>query len=144
MIATNRTDSSTDWTISFGPFRLLPRQRLLLEAGKPVHVGSRAIDLLVALVEQPGELLSKNELISRVWRSTHVVEGNLKFQIAELRRALRDGQEGRRFLATSPGQGYRFVADVTIEGDAAPASVPLGPDKQAQPASSPHAVDWTR
>ena len=106
---------------------LLPRQRLLLEAGKPVHVGSRAIDLLIALVERPGELLSKDELISRVWPSTHVVEGNLKFQIAALRRALRDGQEGRRYLATSPGQGYRFVADVTIEGDAAPSIAPSSP-----------------
>ena len=118
---------SADRAISFGPFRLLPRQRLLLEAGKPVHVGSRAIDLLIALVERPGELLSKNELISRVWPSTHVVEGNLKFQIAALRRALRDGQEGRRYLATSPGQGYRFVADVTIEGDAAPSIAPSSP-----------------
>ena len=118
---------SADRAISFGPFRLLPRQRLLLEAGKPVHVGSRAVDLLIALVERPGELLSKNELISRVWPSTHVVEGNLKFQIAALRRALRDGQEGRRYLATSPGQGYRFVADVTIEGDAAPSIAPSSP-----------------
>ena len=118
---------SADRAVSFGPFRLFPRQRLLLEAGKPVHVGSRAIDLLIALVERPGELLSKNELISRVWPSTHVVEGNLKFQIAALRRALHDGQEGRRYLATSAGQGCRFVADVTIEGDAAPSIAPRAP-----------------
>jgi predicted ATPase/DNA-binding winged helix-turn-helix (wHTH) protein len=118
---------SADRAISFGPFRLLPRQRLLLEADKPVHVGSRAVDLLIALVERPGELLSKNELIARVWPSTHVVEGNLKFQIAALRRALRDGQEGRRYLATSPGQGYRFVADITIECDAAPSIAPSSP-----------------
>jgi DNA-binding winged helix-turn-helix (wHTH) protein len=101
----------------------------LLEADKPVHVGSRAIDLLVALVERPGELLSKNELISRVWPSTHVAEGNLKFQIAALRRALRDGQEGRCYLATSPGQGYRFVADVTIGGGVAPSIATLSPQR---------------
>ena len=99
----------------------------MLESGKPVHVGSRAVDLLVALAERPGELLSKNELISRVWPSTHVAEGNLKFQIAALRRALRDGQEGRRYLATSPGQGYRFVADVAIEGGVAPSIAPSSP-----------------
>ena len=114
--------SSAERSIAFGPFRLFPRQRLLLEAGKPVHIGSRALDLLIALLERPGELLSKDELISRAWPSTHVVEGNLKFQIAALRRALRDGQEGRRYLETSPGQGYRFVADV-IAGEAAPSSV---------------------
>lgn len=127
MIAANRAGLPTDRVISFGTFRLIPRQRLLLEADKPVHVGSRAIDLLIALVERPGELLSKDELISRAWPSTHVGEGNLKFQIAALRRALHDGQEGRRYLATSAGQGYRFVADVTIEGDAAPSSAPSSP-----------------
>ena len=65
MIAANRADSSTDRPISFGPFRLFPRQRLLLESGKPVRLGSRATDLLIALLERPGELLSKDELISR-------------------------------------------------------------------------------
>ena len=83
-------------------------------------MGSRALDLLIALLERPGELLTKEELITRVWSSTHVVEGNLKFQVAALRRALRDRQDGRRYLETSPGQGYRFVADVTVESDAAP------------------------
>ena len=122
--------------MSFGPFRLLTRQRLLLEAGKPVPVGSRALDLLIALLERPGELLTKEELISRVWPSTHVVEGNLKFQVAALRRALRDRQDGRRYLETSPGQGYRFVADVTVESDAAPAglSVPASPIRHNLPA----------
>jgi len=116
--------ASSDRAISFGPFRLSPRQRLLLEAGKPIRVGSRALDLLIALVERPGELLSKDELISRAWPTTHVVEGNLKFQIAALRRALRDGQEGRRYLESSPGQGYRFVADVTVVSDSASSPQP--------------------
>jgi len=119
--------SSRDRAISFGSFRLLPQQRLLLEAGKPVRVGSRALDLLIALAERPGELLSKDELISRAWPTTHVVEGNLRFQIAALRRALRDGREGRRYLESSPGQGYRFVADVIIESDAAPPPAVLAP-----------------
>lgn len=127
---------SPDRTISFGPFRLFPRQRLLLEAGTPVRLGSRALDLLIVLLERPGELFSKDELISRVWPGTHVVEGNLKFQIAALRRALRDGREGRRYLATSPGQGYRFVANVTVESDAepSPASLSLPTDKLNLPA----------
>jgi predicted ATPase/DNA-binding winged helix-turn-helix (wHTH) protein len=97
----------------------------LLEAGKAVHIGSRALDLLISLVERPGELLSKDELISRAWPNTHVVEGNLKFQVSALRRALRDGQEGRRYLETTPGRGYRFVADV--EGAVATSPVPASP-----------------
>jgi predicted ATPase/DNA-binding winged helix-turn-helix (wHTH) protein len=127
MIAAERALASTDRPIAFGPFRLFARQRLLLEAGKPVPLGSRATDLLIALVERPGELLSKDELISRAWPSTHVVEGNLKFQIAALRRALHDGQGGSRYLGTSPGQGYRFVAAVTIEGDPNPSPAPASP-----------------
>jgi predicted ATPase/DNA-binding winged helix-turn-helix (wHTH) protein len=123
------TAPSNGGAISFGPFRLSPRQRLLLEAGKPVRIGSRALDLLIALVERPGELLSKDELISRVWPTTHVIEGNLKFQIAALRRALRDGQEGRRYLESSPGRGYRFVADVAVASDiiASPGPSPAPP-----------------
>jgi predicted ATPase/DNA-binding winged helix-turn-helix (wHTH) protein len=124
--------SSNDEAISFGPFRLSPRKRLLLEADKPVRVGSRALDLLIALVERPGQLLSKDQLISRVWPTTHVVEGNLKFQIAALRRALRDGQEGRRYLEASPGQGYRFVAGVTAASDTAPSPSPVAPRTNKQ------------
>jgi predicted ATPase len=117
-------DKSAERAISFGPFRLFPRQRLLLEGGKPVHVGTRALDLLIALAERPGELLSKDELISRAWPSTHVVETNLRFQISTLRRALRDGQEGRRFLETNSGRGYRFVADLSVESEDASAKPP--------------------
>ena len=65
--------------ISFGPFRLLPRQRLLLEGDKQVRLGSRALDILSALVERPGELVGKDDLIARVWPGTFVEEGNLKF-----------------------------------------------------------------
>ena len=82
--------------ISFGPFRLLPGRRLLLECDKPVHIGNRALDLLIALTERHGELVSKPELIAKVWRHTFVDEGNLKVQVAALRRALADGRAGIR------------------------------------------------
>src|SRR4030095_4052069 len=101
-IVANHVAVSPERAISFGPFSLFPRQRLLLEAGTPVHIGSRALDLLIALVERPGELLSKDELISCAWPNTHVVEGNLKFQVSTLRRALREGQGGRRPSAPPP------------------------------------------
>ena len=106
--------SSVEPAFSFDRFQILPRQRLLLEEGKPVRLGSRAFDILLTLVERAGERIGKNELLARIWPDTHVVEGNLKVQMVALRRVLRDGQDGRRFIDTSPGQGYCFVAPVTV------------------------------
>ena len=97
-------------TISFGPFRLLPDRRLLLEGDKAVRLGSRALDILIALVERAGELVGKDELMARVWPNTFVEEGNLKFQIGALRRTLGGGN---RYLVNVPGRGYCFVAPVT-------------------------------
>ena len=68
----NRAAVSADQAISFGPFRLVPSQQLLLEDGKPVRLGSRALDILIALAERPNELVSKEELIARVWPDTFV------------------------------------------------------------------------
>ena len=109
----------------FEPFRLLPGRRLLLDGERQVQLGSRAFEILLALVEHTGELVSKAQLMRRVWPSTHVDEGNLKFQVAALRRALGDGKNGRRYLDTSPGQGYRFVAPVTVERDSAVLGPPV-------------------
>ena len=99
--------------LSFGPFRLLPAQQLLLEGDTPVRLGSRAFDILTALVESAGETISKNDLIARVWPDTFVDEGSLRVHIAGLRRALGDGQPGRRYLANIPGRGYRFLAPIS-------------------------------
>jgi DNA-binding winged helix-turn-helix (wHTH) protein len=95
---------------SFGPFRLLAEQRLLLVGDQPVRLGSRAFDILAALVERPGEVIGKDELKSRTWPKTFVEDANLKIQVSALRRALGDGQDGRRYIATIPGRGYNFVA----------------------------------
>jgi DNA-binding winged helix-turn-helix (wHTH) protein len=75
--------------MSFGPFHVLPIQRLLLEGDLLPRLGSRALDLLVALVERAGELVSKGELMARVWPDTLVEESNLRVQVAALRRASR-------------------------------------------------------
>ena len=99
--------------LSFGPFRVLPARRLLLEDEKPVHISSRALDLLIALAQRPGEVVSKSELIAKVWPHISVVEGNLKLQIAALRRALADGQAENRYISTVTGRGYCFVASVS-------------------------------
>src|SRR5205085_6172360 len=101
--------------VFFGPFRLLAAERLLLEGDQPVRLGSRAFDSLATLLERPGEVIGKDELVSRTWPKTFVEDANLKIQISALRRALGDGQGGRRYIATIPGRGYNFVAPVRFE-----------------------------
>src|SRR6266853_1663315 len=100
---------------SFGPFHLFPARRLLLEGEQPVRLGSRAFDVLAALVERAGEVTSKEELIARAWPETFVEEANLKIQVSALRRALGDGQGGQRYNVTVPGRGYNFVAPLRRE-----------------------------
>ncbi len=65
-------------SLLFGPFRLIPNERLLLEGEKPVRLGSRALDILIALADRAGDLVSKDELITGAWPGTFVEEGNLK------------------------------------------------------------------
>jgi predicted ATPase/DNA-binding winged helix-turn-helix (wHTH) protein len=114
--------------ISFGPYRLIAAQRLLLEGEKPVRLGGRTFDILAALVERAGAVVGKEELIARVWPTTFVEEANLKIQISALRRALGDGQGNNRYVATVVGRGYNFVAPIR-EGEPSPASPPpmIGP-----------------
>jgi DNA-binding winged helix-turn-helix (wHTH) protein len=100
--------------ISFGPFRLLPAQFLLLEGDKSVSLGSRALEILVALLERPGGLVTKQELMDRVWPNVFVEPANLTVHISALRRALRDGRDGNRFIINIPGRGYRFVASIQV------------------------------
>jgi DNA-binding winged helix-turn-helix (wHTH) protein len=122
--------SASERAVSFGPFRLLPAQRLLLEGDKPVRLGSRALDILIALVERPGEVVGKEELMARVWPDTLVEEGNLKFQIGGLRRALGDGHGGNRYIATIPGRGYSFVSVARHTEEALPAELQTAPTRR--------------
>ncbi|WP_439407371.1 winged helix-turn-helix domain-containing protein [Bradyrhizobium sp. DASA03076] len=100
--------------VSFGPFRLLRSQFLLLEGHKPVPLGSRALQILIALLERPGELVSKQDLMARVWPNVFVEPANLTVHMSALRRTLRDGQGGNRFIVNIPGRGYCFVASVAM------------------------------
>jgi len=108
--------------ISFGPFRLLPSQHLLLEDDRPVALGSRAMDILLALVEKPGELVTKEELMARVWPNVFVDPANLAVHISALRRVLQDRCNGNRFIINIPGRGYRFVASITQGETSEPSS----------------------
>ena len=98
----------------FGPFRLLPARFLLLEGDKPVRLGSRALEILVLLLERPGELVSKQDLMARVWPNIFVEAANLTVHISALRRTLHDGRDGNRFIINVPGRGYSFVAPVAL------------------------------
>jgi predicted ATPase/DNA-binding winged helix-turn-helix (wHTH) protein len=125
-------------TISFGPFRLLAEQRLLLEGDRPVRLGSRAFDILTALVERAGEVVGKEQLIARAWPQTFVEEANLKIQMSALRRALGDGHGGNRYVVTIPGRGYNFVASIQREETSLAASAPWAPS--TTPHNLPFAV----
>src|ERR1043166_1370977 len=116
------TGTSSEYSFSFGKFRLLPAQQILLEDEKPVRLGSRALDILTMLVEHAGELVSKDELTARGWPGTFVEESSLRVHIAGLRRALGDGHAGKRYVANIPGRGYRFVAPVATSDAKGPAA----------------------
>src|SRR5580658_5365973 len=96
----------------FGLFRLNPAERLLLRGQTPVRLPPKAFDALLLLVENPGHLLEKEELLRKVWPGTFVEESNLAQHISILRKALQDGEGGFRYIETVPRRGYRFVAEV--------------------------------
>jgi predicted ATPase/DNA-binding winged helix-turn-helix (wHTH) protein len=99
--------------ISFGPFRLFLPERLLKKGGETIQIGGRALDLLIALVERAGQVVTRRELISRVWPDVVVDEANLRMHVATLRKILGHGGEGARYIINVPGQGYSFTAPVT-------------------------------
>jgi DNA-binding winged helix-turn-helix (wHTH) protein len=107
------TPPSTEHSITFGGFRLLLPQRLLLQGNRRVRLGSRALETLVVLLEEPGALISKRRLMQRIWPGMVVAEGTLRVHVAALRKALGDGHFGIRYIENITGHGYRFVAPVT-------------------------------
>ncbi|MBV8521947.1 MAG: helix-turn-helix transcriptional regulator, partial [Acetobacteraceae bacterium] len=121
-------------TFAFGSFRLIPAQRMLSEDGKPVRLGSRALDILVALIERAGETIAKEELIARAWPATGVEEAALRAHVAALRKALGDGRFGKRYITNLSGRGYSFVAPVQRENARAATAVPTGTEAGNLPA----------
>ena len=109
----DRRSSQSNNVVSFGPFSLFAAERLLKKADEPIPLGDRALDLLIALAERAGEVVTHKELISTVWPDVTVEESNLRFQMATLRKALGDGRGGVRYVSTVAGRGYCFVAPVT-------------------------------
>ena len=109
----------------FGPFRLDAAKRLLRRDGEVVPLQSKDLDLLLALVERGGQVLTKDDLMKLVWPDNFVEEGNLSVHIFSLRRALGETPEDHRYIVTVPGRGYSFVAEVReAPGDNASAAPP--------------------
>lgn len=125
-------DKAVKHLYEFGPFVLDPRERLLRHGASRMELPPRAFDTLLALVENNGRLLEKDALMRTVWRDTAVEENNLSQVIYLLRKALRDGEDGIRFIETVPKRGYRFVAGVREIG----AVDESGESRSAHPASS--------
>ncbi|MGZ9706049.1 ATP-binding protein [Pseudomonas sp. GNP013] len=105
----------SDPAVHFGPYQVHPRQRRVLEAGRPLRLGRRAVDILLVLLEHAGDVVSKQALIARVWPTSVVEDGNLRVHMAALRKALGDGQAGQRYIVTVAQRGYSFVAPLSIE-----------------------------
>src|SRR5579859_3226138 len=101
--------------VSFGPFRLYGRQRLLKRDGEPVKLGSRAFEVLLALVDKAGEVVGQDELLARAWPGVFVGEAALRVNVAALRKALDSAESGSRYLTTITGRGYSFVAPISRE-----------------------------
>ena len=121
----DRNRAPVEALLEFGRFRVLLRRRQLLADGETVRLGTRAFDLLLVLIEAGGRLVSKHELLDRVWPDTVVEENNLQVQISALRKVF--GQE-QDLIRTEFGRGYRFTGEVR--------SIPGAADGRSPPAAA--------
>ena len=120
--ASRSIPATADSAIVFGRFCLLLRRRELLAEGIPVELGTRAFDLLLVLLQANGLLVTKQELLNRVWRGIVVSEENLKVQVAALRKAL---GEDRDIIRTEFGRGYRFTGVLSSDALLGPQEPPM-------------------
>lgn len=102
----------TNKRYSFGDFELDTERRLLFKSGEAIGLKPKAFDLLATLVENRDRVVSKNDLLDRVWENQFVEENNITVHIAALRKALGETKKDNRFILTVPGTGYQFVAPI--------------------------------
>ena len=117
----NTADRSEE--IAFGPFRVDVRSRTLQRDGTSVPLGARSFDILCVLAAMRGNVVTKDELMARVWPGMIVEENTVHVHVSALRKALTEGNEGQRYIVTVPGRGYRFV------GELPQASLPALPEQ---------------
>jgi TolB-like protein len=99
----------SDIQISFGQFRLDLNGRGLSRDGKSIPLGSRALDILGVLASARGDVVTKDQLMERVWPNRVVEENNIQVHISALRKALDDGKDSESHVVTVPGRGYRLI-----------------------------------
>ena len=112
--------SETPAIIEFGRFRVVLRRRELLADGRPIHLGGRTFDVLMALIEGQGAVVGKDVLMQRVWPNRIVEESSLPVQISAMRNAL--GVD-RNLIRTISGRGYQFAGEIHV--------LPASPDEGA-------------
>jgi signal transduction histidine kinase len=117
--------------IAFGHFRLRATERLLEKDGVRLKLGSRALDILIALIERAPEVVGKRELLARVWPDLVVDEGSLRFHISALRKVLGGGESGTRYVANVAGRGYCFAAPIFCLGAKPPPTESLRAERVA-------------
>src|SRR5580700_8981323 len=103
--------------VLFGPFELSTAERSLKKAGEVVAIGGRAFDILTALIDKAGEVVSKDELIAKAWPDVTVEQGSLRVHLSALRKALGDGQFGTKYIENVQGRGYCLVVPVKRQAD---------------------------
>ena len=123
--------------IEFGHFSILPHRRQLLAEGRPIRLGGRAFDLLMALIEAPGAVVGKEELLRRIWPGRIVEEHRLQSEISALRKAF--GAD-RDLIQTVSGQGYQFAGEIRelgagVSAQQVPAPLGVSPRPALQPIS---------
>lgn len=105
---------SADW-IAFGPYVLFPNERRLKRDGRELQIGDKALDLLLALINAQGEILSKSDLAERVWRRTWIEDATIRVAIGSLRKVLGPTADGGEYVINVVGRGYSFTSAVTLE-----------------------------
>lgn len=127
-----RTARTPTDPVEFGPFRLFAAARVLEKDGLPLEIGSRALDILIVLVAHANDVVTKKELLAKVWRGLRVEEGSLRFHVSVLRKALGDGQTGARYIVNVSGRGYCFVASLSHVAVNEPATAAFSVDHRAK------------
>ncbi len=98
--------------VRIGPFRLDLAKRELSRDGEPVRLGSRALDILCALASAKGGLVTKDALMAAVWPGQIIEENAIQVQVSALRKVLGEDRNGKDYIITVPGRGYRLIAFV--------------------------------
>jgi DNA-binding winged helix-turn-helix (wHTH) protein len=118
-------------------------QRVLLREYRPVPLTPKVFETLLILLEQPGRIVEKNELMNRLWPDSFVEEANLTFNIQQVRKALGDNARHPVFIETVARRGYRFVADVEeVLTDSEQLQSQMRFDRKLAGASSPTSAAW--